>query len=38
MGLFAEYEKSMIVLTLRVARNRVKATKGQCEGRKPYGF
>ena len=38
MGVFAEYEKSMIVLKLRAARNRVKATTGRCEGRKPYGF
>jgi DNA invertase Pin-like site-specific DNA recombinase len=37
-GVFAEYEKSMIVLKLRAARNRVKATTGRCEGRKPYGF
>ncbi|MFB3778480.1 MAG: recombinase family protein [Bryobacteraceae bacterium] len=38
MGVFAEYEKSMVVLKLRAARNRVRATTGRCEGRKPYGF
>ena len=36
-GAIAEYEKSMIVIKLRAARNRVKARKGRCEGRKPYG-
>lgn len=38
MGAIAQYEKSMIVLKLRAARNRVKAKQGRCEGRKPYGF
>lgn len=37
-GAIAEYEKSMIVLKLRGARNRVRAKAGRCEGRKPYGF
>jgi len=37
-GAIAEYEKTMIVIKLRAARNRVKARKGRCEGRKPYGF
>ncbi len=37
MGVFAEYEKSMIVLKLKAARNRVKSATGHCEGRKPYG-
>jgi DNA invertase Pin-like site-specific DNA recombinase len=36
-GAIAEYEKSMIVLKLRGARNRKKARTGRCEGRKPYG-
>ena len=36
-GAIAEYEKSMIVIKLRAARNRVKARTGRCEGRKPYG-
>ncbi|HYI92885.1 MAG TPA: recombinase family protein [Bryobacteraceae bacterium] len=38
MGVFAEYDKSQIVLKLRAARMRKKAKDGRCEGRKPYGF
>jgi DNA invertase Pin-like site-specific DNA recombinase len=38
MGAFSEYEKSMIVLKLRGARERMKGKTGTCEGRKPYGF
>src|SRR5215467_13512268 len=38
MGAIAEYEKTMIVLKLRGARQRMKAKTGRCEGRKPYGF
>src|SRR4029434_5958229 len=37
MGVFAQYEKSQIVLKLRGARNRTRAATGRCEGRKPYG-
>jgi DNA invertase Pin-like site-specific DNA recombinase len=37
MGMVAQYEKSMIVLKLRGARQRMKATTGRCEGRKPFG-
>jgi DNA invertase Pin-like site-specific DNA recombinase len=37
-GAFAQYEKAMIVAKLRVARERVKARTGRCEGAKPYGF
>jgi DNA invertase Pin-like site-specific DNA recombinase len=36
-GAIAEYEKTMIVMKLRAARKRMKATAGRCEGRKPYG-
>lgn len=36
-GAIAEYEKTMIVMKLRGARNRQKAKTGRCEGRKPYG-
>jgi DNA invertase Pin-like site-specific DNA recombinase len=36
-GAIAEYEKSMIVLKLRGARQRVRAKTGRCEGAKPYG-
>jgi DNA invertase Pin-like site-specific DNA recombinase len=32
-----EYDKAMIVLKLRGARQRKKAATGRCEGRKPYG-
>jgi DNA invertase Pin-like site-specific DNA recombinase len=38
LGAFAEYEKSMIVLKLRTARQMVKAREGRCEGRKPFGL
>jgi len=38
MGAIAQYEKSMIVLKLRGARTRKRASTGRCEGRKPYGF
>lgn len=38
MGVFAEYDKSQIVLKLRVARERKKAQTGRREGRKPYGY
>ena len=37
MGAIAEYDKSMIVLKLRAARQRAKTTTGRCEGQKPYG-
>ncbi len=36
-GAIAEYEKTMIVIKLRGARQRKKARTGRCEGRKPYG-
>jgi DNA invertase Pin-like site-specific DNA recombinase len=38
MGVFAQYDKSQIVLKLRAARQRVRAKDGRCEGRKPCGF
>jgi DNA invertase Pin-like site-specific DNA recombinase len=38
MGAFHEYEKQMIVVKLRGARQRTKIKSGSCEGRKPYGF
>src|SRR5207249_10420907 len=37
MGAFAEYERKMIVLKLRGARQRKRQQSGSCEGRKPYG-
>uniref|UniRef100_Q01TS9 Resolvase, N-terminal domain n=1 Tax=Solibacter usitatus (strain Ellin6076) TaxID=234267 RepID=Q01TS9_SOLUE len=38
MGAFAEYEKTMIVVKLAGARQRMKKKTGACEGRKPYGY
>ena len=37
MGAFHEYEKQMIVVKLRGARQRTRMKRGRCEGRKPYG-
>jgi DNA invertase Pin-like site-specific DNA recombinase len=37
MGAVAQYDKSQIVLKLRGARMRKRATAGRCEGRKPFG-
>jgi hypothetical protein len=37
MGAIAHYDKSMTVLKLRGARERIKARGERCEGRKPYG-
>jgi DNA invertase Pin-like site-specific DNA recombinase len=37
MGAIAEYDKSMVVLKLRGARQRKRAKDGRCEGAKPYG-
>src|SRR5882757_3356215 len=34
-GAFAEYEKARLILKLRHARDRVRAERGRCEGRKP---
>jgi DNA invertase Pin-like site-specific DNA recombinase len=36
LGAIAEYEKTMLVQKLRVARQRQKARTGKCEGRKSY--
>ncbi len=36
-GAIAEYEKTMIVLKLRGARQRIKAAEGRCEGAKAFG-
>jgi DNA invertase Pin-like site-specific DNA recombinase len=36
-GAISQYEKSMIVLKLRGARQRMKAKMGRCEGKKSYG-
>jgi DNA invertase Pin-like site-specific DNA recombinase len=37
-GAIAQYDKAMIVAKLRAARQRTRAAKGYCEGRKPYGY
>lgn len=36
MGAISEYEKTMLVEKLRVARKRKKTKTGRCEGRKSY--
>ena len=38
MGVFAQYDKSMIVLKLAGARAKKRAREGRCEGRKPFGY
>ncbi len=37
-GVFAELDKSMLVMKLRKAREAKKAKTGRCEGGKPFGF
>jgi DNA invertase Pin-like site-specific DNA recombinase len=37
-GAISEYERAMIVLKLKAARQRQRMKTGRCEGRKPYGF
>ena len=37
LGAVAEFEKRVLVLKLRAARDRVRKRTGRCEGRKPYG-
>lgn len=37
MGAIAEYDRRMVVLKLRSARQRMRAREGRCEGAKPYG-
>jgi len=38
MGAIAEYDKQMLVLKLRAAKQRKKSEAGWAEGRKPFGF
>lgn len=38
LGAVSQFEKSVIVLKLRAARERTKRKTGHCEGRKPYGY
>jgi DNA invertase Pin-like site-specific DNA recombinase len=37
MGAIAEYDRRMVVLKLRGARQRMRMREGRCEGAKPYG-
>jgi DNA invertase Pin-like site-specific DNA recombinase len=37
LGAVAQFEKSVIVLKLRAARDRRRRREGRCEGRKPFG-
>lgn len=38
LGAVSQFEKSVIVLKLRAARERTKRQSGRCEGRKPFGY
>jgi len=38
MGAIAEYDKMMLVLKLKAARQRAKVKDGRCEGAKPFGM
>jgi len=38
LGAVSQFDKSVIVLKLRAARERTKRKTGRCEGRKPYGY
>ena len=37
LGAVAQFEKSVVVLKLRAARERIRRRTGRCEGRKPFG-
>ena len=37
LGAVSEFDKTVVVLKLRAARERVRADVGRCEGRKPFG-
>ena len=37
LGAVSQFEKSVLVLKLRAARDRTRRKTGRCEGRKPYG-
>ena len=37
LGAVSQFEKSVVVLKLKAARQRMKTATGRCEGRKPYG-
>lgn len=37
-GAIAQYDRAMTVIKLRGARQRMKVSKGRCEGAKPFGY
>jgi DNA invertase Pin-like site-specific DNA recombinase len=37
LGAVAQFDKSVTVLKLRAARERIRRREGRCEGRKPFG-
>ena len=37
LGAVAQFEKAVVVLKLRAARERIRRRNGRCEGRKPFG-
>jgi DNA invertase Pin-like site-specific DNA recombinase len=37
LGAVAEFDKCSLVLKMRIARERIRATGARCEGRKPFG-
>ncbi len=38
LGAVAQFEKAVVVLKLRAARDRMRNTTGRCEGRRPFGY
>lgn len=38
LSVVTKFEKSVLVLKLKAARERVRRQKGRCEGRKPFGY
>jgi len=38
LSVVAKFEKSVLPLKLKVARERVRRQKGRCEGRRPFGY
>lgn len=38
LGAVSQFEKAVIVLKLRAARERMRLRTGRCEGRRPFGF
>lgn len=38
LGAVSQFEKAVVVLKLRAARDRMRLRTGRCEGRRPFGF